>query len=215
MILGAIGDIRGNLPAIRSVLQIISDEGVQTLVNTGDIAVGCRWENEVIELLQHSDITSVQGGLDRMLARFLRKSPSLRDRLPEDDFTALQQAYRRCSSPAIEYLGSLPSRAKLAVDGVVVEVCHGSLTRQADGLTLGVDEALLQRQRELTAARIIVCGQGEGAFVRRVDDTLFVHPGSVGMASDGRAHFAVISTETEPWDARLRSVEYDSAQDAS
>ena len=72
--------------------------------------------------------------------------------------------------------------------------------------------ALFRRQRELTAAQIIVCGHGEDAFVLQIDGTLFVNPGSVGMASDGRAHYAVISTETEPWHAELRSAEYESVQ---
>lgn len=208
MLFAAIGDIRGNLPALESVLKILSDEGIQTIVNTGDSAVGFRWGNEVLDLLKSSNTTSVQGGMDRLLARFSRKGKSLRNRLPQAEYKALQEAYGLCSSHSVEYLGSLPSRAKLALDGVLIEICHGSLTSQAKRLTVGDDEAHFQRQRELTEAQIIVCGHGEWAFVRRVDDTLFVHPGSVGMASDGRAHFAVVSTETEPWDAQLRVVEY-------
>lgn len=96
------------------------------------------------------------------------------------------------------------------MDGVSLELCHGSLTSQSERLQAEDDERLFRRQRELTEARIIVCGQGEEAFVRQIDDTLFIHPGSVGMATDGRAHFAVVSTEIEPWDAQLRSVEYTS-----
>lgn len=212
MLFAAIGDIRGNLPALESVLKKLADEGIQTIVNTGDSAVGFPWGNEVLDLLRSSNTTSVQGGLDRLLARFSRKGQSLRNRLPKAEYENLQEAYGLCSSHSVEFLGSLPSRAKLAVDGVLVEVCHGSLTSQAERLGVGDDEARFQRQRELTESRIVVCGQGEGAFVRRVDDTLFVHPGSVGMASDGRAHFAVVSTEREPWHAQLRSVEYESIQ---
>jgi predicted phosphodiesterase len=213
MLFAALGDIRGNMPALRPVLDELSDSGIQTIVNTGDSAVGHPWSNAVMEALEASDITSVQGSRDRMLVRFARKGESLRERLSEADFEALERAYARCSSRDIEYLASLPSRAKFALDGVSVEVCHGGLTSQADRLRPTADPALFHRQRELTDARIIVCGHGDEAFVRQVEDTLFVHPGSVGMATDGRAHYAVISTETDPWSAELRSVDYESVQD--
>lgn len=213
MLFAALGDIRGNTPALRRVLDELSDSGIQTVVNTGDSTVGRPWTKEVIEALEAAHITSVQGGRDRLLVRFARKGDSLRDRLPEADFEALERAYAQCSSRDIEYLASLPSRARFAVDGVSVELCHGGLTSQADRLRPADDPALFRRQRELTDARIIVCGHGEAAFVRQVEDTLFVHPGSVGMATDGRAHYAVISTETEPWNAELRSVEYESVED--
>lgn len=213
MLFAALGDIRGNMPALRRVLDELSDSGIQTLVNTGDSAVGQPWANEVMEALKAVNVTSVQGVRDRMLVRFARKGNSLRERLPEADSEALERAYAQCSSRNIEYLASLPSRAKFAVDGVSVALCHGGLTNQADRLRPTDDPALFRRQRELTDARIIVCGHGEEAFVRQVEDTLFVHPGSVGMAADGRAHYAVISTETDPWNAELRSVDYESVQD--
>jgi len=212
MLVAAIGDIRGNLPALESVLKTLANEGIQTIVNTGDSAVGHRSSDDVVHLLKKTKTTSVQGGLDRLLTRFSRKNRSLQNRLPEAQYHALQEAYAHCSSTTVEYLGSLPSRAKLGVDGIFLELCHGSLTSQSERLRQEDDESLFQRQREMTEAHIIVCGQGEDAFIRRVDETLFVHPGSVGMASDGRAHYAVISTENEPWDAQLHSVEYESTQ---
>lgn len=213
MLFAALGDIRGNIFALRRVLDKLSDSGIQTIVNTGDSVVGRSQTGEVIEALEAAQITSVQGAWDRLLARFARKGDSLRDRLSKADCEALERAYAQCSSRDIEYLASLPSRAKFAVDGVSVEICHGGLTSQADRLQPTDDPALFLRQRELTDARIIVCGHGEGAFVRQVEDTLFVHPGSVGMATDGRAHYAVISTETDPWNAQLLSVEYKSVED--
>ncbi|MDK1020856.1 MAG: metallophosphoesterase family protein [Candidatus Hydrogenedentes bacterium] len=213
MLFAALGDIRGNTPALRRVLDELSDSGIQTVVNTGDSTVGRPWTKEVIEALEAAHITSVQGGRDRLLVRFARKGDSLRDRLPEADFEALERAYAQCSSRDIEYLAALPSRARFAVDGVSVELCHGGLTSLADRLRPADDPALFRRQRELTDARIIVCGHGEEAFVRLVEDTLFVHPGSVGMATDGRAHYALISTETDPWSAELHSVEFESVED--
>ncbi len=212
MIFAAIGDIRGNISALKCVMDLVIQQGIQTIVNTGDSVVGHSGSHDVIEVMRGESIPSVQGERDGLLARFGRKHASLRQRLPEADFEALERAYKQCSSQDLEYLASLPSRLTLAVDGVSIEVCHGSLTGPRDRLSLNDDPSLFRRQRELTAASIIVCGRGEDAFVRQIDDTLFVNPGSVGMASDGQAHYAVVSTETEPWNAELRSAEYESVQ---
>ena len=212
MIFAAIGDIRGNVNALQCVMDTVMQEGIQTVVNTGDNVVGHASPHEVIEVLCRESIAGVQGEYDRLLGRWVRKRASLRERLPEADFKALERAYEQCSSRDLEYLASLPSRLSLAFDGVSIELCHGALTGPSDRLGPKDDPALFRRQRELTAAQIIVCGHGEEAFALQIDDTLFVNPGSVGMASDGRAHYAVISTETEPWHAELRSAEYESVQ---
>ena len=82
MLFAALGDIRGNMPALRRVLDELSDSGIQTIVNTGDSAVGQPWANEVMEALKAVNVTSVQGVRDRMLVRFARKGDSLRERLP-------------------------------------------------------------------------------------------------------------------------------------
>ena len=201
MVFGAIGDVRGNLGALQAVLQALSDEGIQSIVNTGDSAVGGDRPTEVVEALRSAGVVSVQGDRDRLLVRFLRKGASMRERLPQRDFEALERAFELCGSTQAEYLRSLPHSLTVTVDGISVAVCHGSLTSQAERLGAHGPEELFRRQRELTPASIVVCGHGEEAFVRQVEDTLFVNPGSVGMAEDGLAHFAVVSTETEPWGA--------------
>ena len=145
MIFVAIGDIRGNMSALQCVLDLVMHEGIQTIVNTGDSVVGHSGSHEVIEVLRRESIASVQGERDRWLARFGRKHDSLRERLPEVDFKALERAYELCSSLDLEYLASLPSRLSLAVDGVSIEVCHGTLTGPANALGPRVDAALFQR----------------------------------------------------------------------
>lgn len=208
MIFGAIGDVRGNLPALRAVLHSLEEEGIQSIVNTGDSAVGFGEPNGVIDALILAKVVSVQGERDRHLTRFLRKRNSLQERLSKEDFDALEKASELCGSRQAEYLRSLPPSLTITIDGISVALCHGSLTSQAEVLASDGSEALFLRQRELTHAPIIVCGRGGEAFLRTERGTMFLNPGSVGMAADGRAHYAVFSTEREPWDAELREVEY-------
>lgn len=214
MLLAAIGDIRGNLPALQATLDMLHEEGIQTIVNTGDSVVGHPWGDAVIDALQASQVISVQGESDRRIVRFRRKRDALKTRLAPPEFEALQRAYEACTSRHLEYLRDLPHMRSFTIDGVSIALCHGTLSSQAEGLKFAHPLDRFLRQREIVPAQIIVCGRGQDAFTRTVEDALFVHPGSVGMADDGRAHYTVISTEEKPIRADHRTLAYSSAEDA-
>ena len=210
MYLAAIGDIHGNLPALAAVLAAIDEEGIQTIVNTGDAVVGHPWPNEVVELLRSRNIPSVQGDLDRRVVHFLRKQETLRRKLSPDEFEALRQTYTAIQSLNLEFLRTLPRRRMLHVEGADICVCHGTPTSQSD--TLGEEDppAKFRRVREMTNAQIVISGATHRPFSRTVDATLFVNPGAVGAGHGGAriATYAIVDTETEPWEARIRELSY-------
>lgn len=211
MILAALGDIHGNLPALEAVLAAIDSAGVQTVLNTGDCVVGQPWPNEVIELLRERDILSVQGELDRLALRFLRKRNTLSDRgLDAAMLDAIRETHETTRSANIEFLRGLPRCRVVTIDGIPIALCHGMPASQSDSLEADAPETKFRRQRETTGARIIVSGRTHKAFARMVDDALFVNPGSVGVPTGKaqRARYALVSTEDEPWAADLRWAAY-------
>lgn len=209
MIMAAIGGLYGNSPALHAVLEAIDAEGIQTIVNTGDCVVGHPWPNEVIECLRRRNVPTVQGQWDKRAATFLRKQETLRAKCSAVQFALLEETYRQASSENLEYLHALPHTRILVVDGIRIGLCHGTFTSQSETLHRD-DDALFRRQREIKPLPIIVCGGAHDGFVRTVDGTLFVNPGSAGAATDlsPRASYAIVSTEQEPFEAELRSVAY-------
>jgi len=210
VILAALGDVHGNWPALNAVLAQIDDEGIQTVVNTGDCIVGHQWPNEVIACLHERAIVTVQGGLDRQVARFRVRKRSLQARHDAQEFAEIQNAYENCGSENLEFLGGLPRQRDITVDGIHVAVCHGTLASQAESLTEDDSDDRYLRQREIVPADIIVFGRTHVPHCRWVGGTLFVNPGSVGIppGEEPRAGYAVISTESEPWEVEQRWVEY-------
>lgn len=210
MYMAAIGDIHGNLPAFQAVLGEIDEAGIQTIVNTGDAVSGYPWPNEVVDLLRERSIASVQGEHDRRVVYFLRKEQTLRRKLAEAEFEALRQAHEAIHSQNLEFLRNLPRRQDLHVEGIDICVCHGTPTSQADRLEGSLPDWKFRRVRELTNAQLIVCGATHRGFSRTVDGALFVNPGAVGVGRGGArlATYAVIDTETEPWEAHMREVAY-------
>ena len=210
MLIAAMGDIHGNLPALEAVLREIDEMGVQTIVNTGDCVVGHPWPNEVIDLLRSRGVATVQGEWDRIAARFERKKARIEREIPAEDLAAIRETYEATHSRNLEFLAALPRELHLTVDGITVCVCHGTPQGQGDALHENDEIGKYRRRREVANADIIVCGRTHVPFSRSVDNTLFVNPGAVGISADGGrvAQYATISTEAAPWEAQTHSVPY-------
>ena len=194
MLLAAFGDIAGNWPAFRAVLDAVDAEGIQTLVNTGDSVGRYPWPGEVVTALSSRRITSVQGFLDRHIGQCIRKQSTMK----ADEW--VRAAYNILSSDQVEFLLGLPKRKTFTVDGVQIFM-------SADSPDEADSEAKFSRIREGANAEILICGHAETPFVRQVGGALFVNPGSV-CGEVGVARYAIIDTETTPWHAKLCQVSY-------
>ena len=214
MLLTAIGDIHGNLPALEAVLRAVDERGIQTIVNTGDAIAGFPWPNEVVDLLRARAIPSVQGRTDWLVARFSRSEAKIRRQWPAEYAEHLHWTHSATRSENIEFLLRLPKQRTLTVDGIPVFFCHGSPGGRFATLHADDPDETFRRQREIAMAPIIVTGDTHQPFARWVDETLFVNPGSVGMPGCNavEAHYAIINTEDDPWQTEFHRVPYDTAR---
>ncbi len=213
MLLAAFGDVHGNWPALQAVLAAIDEEGVESMVCTGDVVVGFPWPRQVLNALVQRRIPCAQGEWDRAAAAFLRKGGAARGLMTDSQFLALEWTYAHISSDHIEFLKSMPRRHFLTYENIDLCLCHGTPSTQREGLHADDDELRFRRERERANVRLIVHGRTHKPFARLIDDTLFVNPGSAGLPTGDRAlaSYALIDTETEPWSAQFRWVEYDAS----
>jgi len=208
MILVALGDTHGNASALEAVLAAVDEEGIQTIVHAGDTVAGHGGNASTVARLQERGIPNVQGEADRKVVRFLRKRATLERKSEPETFRALEQASLDCSSSQLEYLRGLPRVWQGEIDGISTAMCSGSVTSASEILRGDDDTARFQRQREIIPAQILILGGSHEPFEKRIGDTLMVSPGTVGMDDDRLAHFAVISTESEPWQVDFRTASY-------
>lgn len=214
MLVAAIGDIHGNLPALEAVLLEIDEEGIHTILNTGDCVVGFPWPDEVIELLRDRQIPTVQGEMDRFAVRFLRKQQSFKDKWSQAEYDALQWTHENMRSENLEFLRSLPKQVRITLEEIEIMLCHGTPTGQADELHPDDPKERFERQREAANAHLIVLGKTHTPLDYPLADTLFVNPGSVGMPDDAGAFacYSIIDTDRSPWRVSHRRVAYDMAE---
>lgn len=207
MIIAAIADIHGNAAALRAVLSGIDEAGIHTILNAGDSVAGHNAPAECIDLLRSHAVHTVQSENDRNTMRYVRKRAAIDSRLDATKTAVIAQASTLCRSEHIEYLRRLPKTLTLRLDGIDVALAHGTLAGQTHSLTQEDTDDRFRRQREIAPARIYIFGRTHKPYARHVDDALFVNPGSVGEEA-GAAHYAIISTEVEPWTATFHTVAY-------
>ena len=208
MLMAAFGDVCGSLPALRAVLSAVDEAGIHTIVNVGDSVVGGPHPNEVIGLLRERAIPSVQGTWDRRAVRFVRKGATFARRLSATEFDALDRTYDALHCEALEFLRGLPQQRVLEIEGLRVFLCHGAPGSPSDPLPLEADPSKLRRAREAANADIIICGGGPAPGARTVDRALFVWPGPAAGHDSRGAAYAVVNTETEPWQAQFLHAPY-------
>lgn len=209
MIFAVVGGMHGNLPAMKAVLHAVDEEGVHTVLSTGNLVVGAPWPRDVIDCMKDRAI-HVQGLWDRRVVRARRKAGALQRECRAAEWEWLAWTYDMLMSAQIEFLHGLPHDRHVTLEGVRIALAYGSLTSQKEVLDDASGDDRFARQRELTDARLIVLGGSRTPYVRRVEDTLFVNPGSAGLSkTPGEAPYALVSTEEAPYDAEVMTVAYD------
>jgi predicted phosphodiesterase len=206
MIFAAIGDIDGHDTALNGTLKTLEEQGILTILHTGNAVVGARGGNEIMRQLESHSVTCVQGELDRLAIRYSRKQQSLEKKLDDDLIELLRWTHENLSSQNLEVLRDWRKSLTMDLEGLTVFLCHGSPGNRREIITPDTPLVKLQRQRENAQADIVVCGGADRAFDMDVEGTFFVCPGPL-VTQDGTVQYVLINTEEDPWTATVETVE--------
>lgn len=211
MRLALISDIHANLDALNAVLADIDRVGADTIACLGDVIdVGPR-PVETVERLRACCDVIIRGNHDPL------------DESPPLGFLADLEAWTRDQLDAAmhAWLCALPPEAVIDLDGASVWCVHGSPRSATESVLASTP---LPRLREWIAGRthdVLACGHTHVQVCRRVDDTIVVNVGSVGMPFlaplDGSrppvvmpwAEYAMVTSVGGAVSVELRRVPYD------
>ena len=201
-----ISDIHANWPALNAV--VAGEKHVDGVVCLGDIVNYGPHPVQCVEWIQAHAMRGwvVQGNHDRAVG--CDEDP--RCSLPYRALAAAMQAYTatQLSPQAKDYLARLPDLVKQSFEGATFTLCHAVPSDplygylQVDNVRGWEDEIAVAHHPDF-----LFVGHTHHAFVRQIDETTVVNPGSVGQAKDGeaRASYAI-------WDngiVELRHANYD------
>lgn len=177
MNVAVIGNIDGQVEALALALAQIEEEGIVTILQTGNVALGAGG-HEAIRLLREAQATCVQGETDRRLAQLERKRARMARELG-DDFPAYEAALAGLRAADVEWLGTLHDTRTLDCDGAAVLLSHGMPDDHRDYFERATPSHRLQRARESASAQAVASGGAVAYYTCHVGDTLLLNAPSL------------------------------------
>jgi diadenosine tetraphosphatase ApaH/serine/threonine PP2A family protein phosphatase len=218
----AIADIHGNYLALEAVIADIRAQGIDTIVNLGDMASGPLDARRTMDLLMDLDATHVLGNHDRYLI----------DRPPEKMGSWDRPAHAQLDSRHLDWLRTIPPTR---VFRDLVYLCHATPSSdevywlnnvQPDGAVKMASLEAIEQAAHGIEQSLILCGHTHIArAVQLGDGRMIVNPGSVGSpgyrdthpyphvmeAGTPDARYAVLELSNARWHVTFRHVPYDHA----
>lgn len=220
MRIAVISDVHGNLAALEAVMADIAAQGVDLVVNLGDLLSGAVLPRETADLLMNLGLPTVRGNHERQLLTLRPEQMGLSDRHAHEAITTRHRTW----------LAGLPLTLEVA-DGVLA--FHGSPTDDLTYLLETVEEGgarpatpteVTERLGRFAGTPLLLCGHTHLQRATRLDTgALVLNPGSVGWPAYGDDHphphvmeagtpharYAIASRADGRWTGEFRAVEYD------
>jgi diadenosine tetraphosphatase ApaH/serine/threonine PP2A family protein phosphatase len=216
----AIADVHGNYLALEAVIADIRAEGIEEIVNLGDMASGPLDARRTMDALMALDAVHVLGNHDRYLI----------DRPPEKMGSWDRPAHAQLDIGHLDWLRTVPPTR---VYRESVFLCHATPesdeaywleTVLPDGTVRMASLEAIEEAASGIAQPLILCGHSHIARAARLaGGRLIVNPGSVGSpgyrdvhpfphvveAGTPDARYAILEFDTGSWHVTFRHVPYD------
>jgi putative phosphoesterase len=204
-----ISDIHGNRLALDAVLDDISAQNCDAVLNLGDHVSGPLDPSGVVDILADMGGPAIAGNHDRWLAQNSPEAFSAVDQLVAKSLTARQK----------DWISALKPTHVFETD---VFMCHGTPRSDNtvwldafyyDRKTTLPDEDVVEAEAVGFDYPVLLCGHTHWArTVKLRDGRLIVNPGSVGLQfihGSPDARYAIIDRRNGKWSVTFRVIGYD------
>ena len=217
MKLAVLADIHANLPALHAVLDNIDAWRPDAVVVAGDIVNRGPRPVECLRLMLDRQRTAgwrvVLGNHEEYVLHQARPDAA-RSGPQFDIFQSSYWTWQRLNGH-VHDLEAMPFQQSLvSPDGSEARVTHASMRGTRDGIFPETPDDVLRLQVGRPHAPLFVVGHTHWPLVRRVNGTLVVNVGAVGMPFDGdpRASYGQLTWQRGGWQAGIMRVPYDRQQ---
>lgn len=214
MRLAVFGDIHGNLPALRAVLDDMQTQSADERLCLGDVATGGPWPGECLRKVAALGCPVICGNADREL---LGPPIPFRDRgFPDERELYDQEQWSAAQVTAAGRAAVAGFLATTTFPGLLA--FHGSPERDDEVLDAQTPEGRLTELRAaFGTAPLWVGGHTHRPLLRTLDGWTLMNPGSVGLpfekrggvyVNPARAEYLLLDRVPGGWQATFRRVPY-------
>jgi predicted phosphodiesterase len=195
-----IADTHGNLISLDTVLAAIEAEGIEQIVCLGDVAGLGPHPRGVLDRLRDLSCPVVMGNADEFML-----DPSLLDpeRHPDADelLRRLHDMERWCARQLhpedLDYIRTFRPTVEIPIgDGESLLCYHGSPRSNQEGIRASTPDTELAETLGDRRTAVMAGGHTHEQFFRRLDQTIIINPGSVGLPYET---FQLGGDRNPPW----------------
>ena len=209
-----LGDIHANLPALEAVLADIEVRELSPLYCLGDLVGYGTFPNEVIETIRARNIPTLMGNYDQGVGNSSDDCGCAYTSKVAEELGKRSIAWSNQNTTDENklYLRQLTDQIPLELDGLRVQLVHGSPRKINEYLFENRPDASLERLLDMTQANVLVCGHTHIPYHRILPSGRHVvNAGSVGKPKDGnsQACYAVLEVNNGNLVVNFKRVPYD------
>ncbi|MEN2993946.1 MAG: metallophosphoesterase family protein [Thermodesulfovibrio sp.] len=205
MKIGILGDIHGNIEALKIAYQTAVEEGVERIYHLGDLGGYAPFVNEVVEFLIEKNIEGVQGNYDEAIA-YNKAHCGCKY---ENDFQAkmaqlsFEWTKRAVNEKTKNYMKNLPFSISLQVEGRKIKIFHATPIKNNLYWYEEREEKFYLLMAQKAEAEIMIYGHTHIPYFKKIKDFYFINAGSVGKPKDGDPRTCVCIVNIERKDVKV------------
>lgn len=213
MKLAILGDIHGNIEALKAAHAAALAWGPDRIFHLGDLGGYAPSVNEVVEFLEEHEIDGVQGNYDFNVATDAEHCGCKY----EDPFQAelATRSYEwtkaHTSAASRAHMAALPKDIRFQAGGLNVMLFHATPHKNNLYWFEDREDKFFLEMAQKSGAQVMIYGHTHKPYRKDIDGMVFINAGSVGKPKDGdpRACVALVSINASAVQCEFLRVSYD------
>lgn len=208
---GVIGDVHGNYSALKSVIDDMKENGIDSVIVLGDVIFCGTEPQRCFDTIKELDpIVWIKGNTDDWFNEIdedFQPETEMEERILEE--------FIRVKAQVLEEIGKtmkvLREREEVKIKGRRILCVHGSDRKIDEPVGImtsqrGIDELASRLNQD-----ILLCAHTHLAYIAAVDDKVIMNVGSVGAPKDeSRASYGVLRFDGDDFEYGIRRVKINS-----
>jgi putative phosphoesterase len=200
MKIAVLGDIHGNIEALKAVYERIRAAKADKIYHLGDLGGYAPFVNEVVDFVIGHGIEGVQGNYDYNVAHNsehcgCKYEDPVQAELADRSFAWTKE---HASEKSREYMRNLPSSISFDAEGRRVVLFHASPRKNNIYWFEDRPEKFFREMAEKVKADVLVYGHTHKPYRKDLGGKVFINAGSVGKPKDGDPRACVALLEIKP-----------------
>lgn len=186
MKIAILGDIHGNIEALKAVYKAACRENAEKIFHIGDLGGYAPFVNEVVNFLIDHRIEGVQGNYDEAVANDkehcgCRYEDPLQAEMAELSF---EWTKRHASPKSKDYMRGLPFDLSFVSEGLRVKIFHATPFKNNLYWYIEREEKFFLDMARRAAANVMIYGHTHIPYRKDIEGKFFINAGSVGKPKD-------------------------------